>query len=262
MTARVRRDASATSTSRTGTPSRAASAMSSVAQRPGRHRGEPVEDRLDQHREDEAEQHAPAPAAPAAPQAHHQRGASRATPKKPSSATAPITAPTAYPLSRSTVQPAQVWVDRPYRRSTVCRHAASGSVDQLADEHDGEPAEHRLRDPVAAERPRHQLDQPRAERGQPEHQRDEQAEQQRAVRGGAQRGVERLAPGHRVGRQVAQRGQLVGARRGRPIHGTSGHRRDEQRATAATERPATAHAAAVMRRTARLAVRRPILGTR
>ena len=52
-------------------------------------------------------------AAPAAPSAHHQRGASRVTAKKPSSATAPITAPTAYPLSRSTVQPPQAWVDSP-----------------------------------------------------------------------------------------------------------------------------------------------------
>jgi hypothetical protein len=34
-------------------------------------------------------------AAPAAPNAHHQRGASRVTVKKPSSASPPMTAPTA-----------------------------------------------------------------------------------------------------------------------------------------------------------------------
>src|SRR6185436_3743902 len=67
-------------------------------------------------------------AAPAAPTAHHQRGNSLVTAKKPTSATPPMTAPTANPLSRSTTQAPQVWVDSPYWRSTLCRHAANGSV--------------------------------------------------------------------------------------------------------------------------------------
>ena len=77
FTARVRRDASATSTSRTGTPSRVGQRHQLGPQRTVGHRRELVEHRLDQHREARTTAAPPARPRRPPPNAHHQRGASR-----------------------------------------------------------------------------------------------------------------------------------------------------------------------------------------
>src|SRR5262245_54570133 len=127
LSAVVRRDASATSTSRTGTPSADAIAIRLVLSGLS---GIGV-NLLNTGSTSTGKTNVIStvrPAAPAARNAHHHRGASRVTPKNPSSTTAPMTAPTAYDLSRSTVHEPQVWVDNPYRRRIVSCHMASGSV--------------------------------------------------------------------------------------------------------------------------------------
>ena len=78
MTALVRREASATSTSRTGTPSRAAMLISSVRSGPcsiGVNRLKTGSTSTGSTNDSSTT----STAAPAAPNAHHQRGASRMT---------------------------------------------------------------------------------------------------------------------------------------------------------------------------------------
>jgi hypothetical protein len=78
LTARVRRDASATSTSRTGTPSRAAIAVSSVRSGPGGIGVNLLKTGSTSTGSTNVSS-TTSPAAPTAPTAHHQRGTSRTT---------------------------------------------------------------------------------------------------------------------------------------------------------------------------------------
>src|SRR5215475_13995319 len=99
LSAFVRRDASATNTSRTGTPSEAAIAIRFV--RSGLSGiGVNLLNTGSIRTGNTNVISTVRPAAPAARIAHHQRGAIRVMPKNPTSTTAPMTAPTAYDLSR------------------------------------------------------------------------------------------------------------------------------------------------------------------
>src|SRR5687768_10247829 len=112
LSAVVRREASATRTSRTGTPSRSAIATRSSRSGPGSIGVNLLNTGSTRTGKTNVSTTVSAAAAPA-PQTHQDRGASRVRPKKPSSTTAPSTAPTAYPLTTSTAQPDQSWVDSP-----------------------------------------------------------------------------------------------------------------------------------------------------
>ena len=111
---------------------------------------------------------------------------------------------------------------------------------QLDDEDHGEAAEDRLGDPVVAERPADRLDQPGAERGEAEHQGDDQPDQQAAVAGRAQRRMERPGPRRPARPAAAQRGELVGPGAGGRCQGT-GTATVTASATTSTPRVTTAH---------------------
>src|SRR5689334_11014353 len=127
LTARVRREASATSTSLTGTPSRAANCIRDVRNGPSAI-GVNLLKTGSTSTGSTNDSSTTSPAAPTAPIAHHHRGAKWVTVKKPARASPPMTAPTAHDLSRSIAHAPQVWVEMPYSTTIECRQAANGSV--------------------------------------------------------------------------------------------------------------------------------------
>ena len=192
---RVRRLASATSTSRTGTPARCG--QRAQRRRPARRRraAEAVEDRLEQSGATKTSRSTSSAAPTAATSGHHD-GNSRIEPSS-ATITAPVsTTPTAKPFSRSAAQP-----PNRLRREAPAALAQEAAPERERQPHDLDHGQHEQREEerLGPPRPRRRGEKPVAEPTECEESRHSCRHRDVCGEGEVERTVVRAGAGHLVG---------------------------------------------------------------